>query len=148
MCKIVKGCLFSSNQSTDPHPPPSAEAHPHARNPAAKPLLSSYRTSSNAKDTPRTHPQSIPVPAALPDADRHCSAPPAAPLYSPGKPAPPSPPPPSPHPASEPRSPHTTVPTHSHNTPFMPAHEMLNSVHKTHGHTSQTKLSADSAVSA
>src|SRR6185503_7499817 len=85
------------------------------------------------------------APAALRGAGRYSPRPKAAHAHSPGKPARLSPRPPSPHPASEPHSLHTTAPTHSHNSPIRSAHEMLNSVHKTHGHTSQTEPSAQPA---
>ena len=143
-----KGCFFRSNQSTDLRLPPSVKAHPHDRNPAAKPSPSAYQTSTSATDKPPPHPQSIPVPAALRGAGKYSQALPAARAHSPGTPARPSPRPPSPRPASEPRSPHTTAPTHSHNSPITPAHEMLNSVHKTHAIAPQTKHSAPSAISA
>src|SRR6185437_5491191 len=153
--KSQRVACLSSNQSTHPRPLPSAEARPHDRNPAATPRPSAYQTSRSATDTPRTHLQSTPAPAALRGAGRCSRAPPAAHSHSPRTPAPPSPRPPSPRSASELRSPHTTAPTHSplrsnhaRAHASRPAHEMLNSVHKTHGHTSQAEPSAHSAISA
>src|SRR5580658_4096198 len=141
LCKIAKGCLLSSSQSKRLHLQPLPATHPPCRHPAPAPHPSAYQTSTSATDKPRTHPPAIPAPAALRDAGKCSRAPTASRSHSPRKPARPSPRPPSPRPASEPRSPHTTAPTHSHNSPFAPAHEMLNSVHKTHASSTQAEHS-------